>query len=533
MRAGRLLVVLAFAGVLGLPFLVRARGERGAQGNPGPGARGPAPRLVVVTPHVEQIRSEFSGAFARWHLREYGAEVAIDWRVPGGTSDIMKQLEAQYAAAFGAGRIGLAKGGAPRADPGTVGFDALLGGGTYEHGRLKRGIEVAGPGGARTRLPLSVPAGFGAAELEGWFGENRIGSQPLYDPDQHWLGTALSGFGIVYNRLVLAELGLAEPRAFDDLTDPRYLGMLALADPRQSGSVSTAYESILSTQGWDRGWRTLREMCGNARYFASASTRPPIDVSQGEAAAGLCIDFYGRGQAQTVMRPGETPGTSRVGYVDPRGAVYIDADPVSILLGGPNPELARRFVRFCLSEEGQALWQFRATGSADGRGNPRGPGGEAMGPVTHELRRMPARRVMYEKYLGAFIDPVNPFELASEVPPAGWRPGIALVMGAMGIDTADECRAAWAALARAREAPGFPPGALREMEGLFYAMPPHALADGRVLTLGPGTFAEISADLGGWKHQGRLARTRIAYTTFFRDNYRRVVELARAAPAGG
>src|SRR5690606_21922861 len=118
-----------------------------------------------------------------------------------------------------------------------------------------------------------------------------------------------------------------------------------------------------------------------------SSTRPPIDVSQGDAVAGLAIDFYGRGQAQEVMASGETAETSRVGYVDPEGAVYIDADPVSILRGGPNPELARAFVEFLLTDEAQALWQMRATAGADAAESdtPAGVNGAPMGPRAYEL----------------------------------------------------------------------------------------------------------------------------------------------------
>src|SRR6185369_4088714 len=134
---------------------------------------------------------------------------------------------------------------------------------------------------------------------------------------------------------VLRELGLPEPRAFGDLTDFRYFNMLALADGRLSGSITTAYDSILNKEGWKNGWKMLREMSANARYFASAAPKPPIDVSQGEAAAGLAIDFYGRTQSQAVLAPGQDPADSRVGYVDPKGATYIDADPVTILRGCP------------------------------------------------------------------------------------------------------------------------------------------------------------------------------------------------------
>lgn len=481
----RALVAVGLAVVLGVPFLVRRAEVAGDRA----GLEG-ARTLIVVTPHVEQIRSEFSWAFDRWHRRVHGEPAAIDWRAVGGTSEILLQLQAQYAAAASAGLISVGEDGRASAAPGTIGFDLMMGGGTYEHGRLKRGVTVR-VGERDLKFPMSAPAGFSQEQLDAWYGENRIGAQPLYDPEQYWLGTALSGFGIVYNRDVLRELGLPEPEQFRDLTDGRYAGMLALADPRQSGSVMTTYESILNKEGWEEGWRILRELCANARYFATSSVRPPVDVSQGDAAAGLAIDFYGRGQAQAVLREGQTAEECRVGYVDPKGAVYIDADPASILLGGPDSELARRFIEFCLTEEGQALWQMRAT-EREGKDNPRletGEGGEVMGPRRYELRRMPVRPVMYEKYAGYFVDKASPFEAAAELPQRGWRDSIGVMMGAFGIDTSEELREAWGVLREARADPAFPGDVLAEMEGAFYAMPQHRTRPG---ALTPGEIRSLS-----------------------------------------
>jgi ABC-type Fe3+ transport system substrate-binding protein len=460
----------------------------------------------------------------------HGTAVAIDWRTPGGTTEILKQLESQYAAAIKGGRYEL-RGSREKPEfymkPATIGFDAVFGGGTFDHGRLKTGVRasITAPDGkpAEVQCPMSTPASFEPAQLEAWFGKNIIGTQPLYDPDQYWTGVALSAFGIVYNRDVLKQLGLPEPRTFDDLTDARYAGWIALADPRQSGSIATSMDSILSNAGWERGWRVLREMCANTRYFTSASTKPPIDVSAGEAAAGLAIDFYGRGQSQAVALPGETPETSRVGYVDPAGSVYIDADPVSILRGGPHPELARRFIEFCLTEEGQALWQFHARDSAQGRDNPIGPDGERMGPREYELRRAPIRRVMYERYMPYFVDQSDPFKLASEVGSKGWRSAIGVMMGAFSIDIADEQRSAWRALNLARLDPAFSKETLSEMERLFYAWPETRMPDGTSLSFTPENCKAIIA---AWKKPGMMPEAKVAYTRFFSGHYARVLELA-------
>ncbi len=515
-------VLLAFVIVLAIPFLVRSPDTAGGESPD----IGPDGTLIVVTPHIEQIREEFGRAFARWHERVYGTPVVIDWRTPGGTSDIVRGLKAQFAAAAINGQFTLDGDGWACQD-GTIGYDVFFGGGSYEHGKVKQGVKVE-VGGEAVMIPMSVPAEIPTARLESLFGENRIGSQRLYDPDRFWIGTALSGFGIVYNRRVLEDLGLPEPTSFEDLTRPELSNLVALADPRQSGSVTTTYESILNNLGWDGGWRLLREMCANARYFASSSTRPPIDISQGEAAVGLAIDFYGRSQAQGVLAAGETAATGRVGYVDPAGAVYIDADPVSLMRGGPNPELAQRFVEFTLTVEAQVLWQLPSLASDAGAANPKDPADptRSFGPERYELRRMPVLRSSYDEYGGAFIDQANPFELAADLPRRGWRTGIAPLMTCFGIDSSTELRAAWSALSAARADERFPEDRLAEMESLFYAMPEHTLADGTTVLLSEASYGAVKADTEGWGDPLRGHLAMIAYTEFFKSNYRRVVSLA-------
>lgn len=527
----RVLLIVAMVVVLGVPLLLRpSASSRG-------GGEAASSTLIIVTPHVPQIRAEFEEAFSRWHEREFGSPVAISWRVPGGTSEILKVLEAHYRARAGA--FDFADPANPRAPAGTTDFDLMLGGGSFDHGRLKTQVRVArgnarnlppdfSPEAKDVALPMSEPAGFTREELDGWFGENKVGAARLYDPDQFWIGTALSGFGIVYNRDVLSRLELPEPQTFKDLTDPRYFGMIALSDPRQSGSVTTTIDAILSNAGWEEGWRILREIGANTRYYTNSSTKPPIDVSAGEAAAGLAIDFYGRGQAQSILLPGQDPSEGRVGYVDPRGATFIDADPVSVLRGGPNPELSRRFVRFCVTEEAQSLWQFWSERSGRGAQNPKGPDGQPMGPRVSELRRMPVRRVMYEKYMAHMIDQVDPFVIASDTKPAGWRSAIGIMMGAFAIDTAREQRAAWKMLLAARAAAekgAIEPAVLAEMEAAFYAFPKTEIK-GEMVAFTPETYAAVAAV---WRDAKRRPVVEMEYTRFFAERYNEVVALGRKA----
>jgi ABC-type Fe3+ transport system substrate-binding protein len=511
----RIALAVALAVVIATPVVLRPAGP--------PAARG-ARTLIVVTPHNEQIQREFAEAFVDWHLRTHGEAVSLVYSVPGGTSEIRRLLESRYAAAIEAGRP-------PGGDA-----DLLFGGGSFEHDQLKRGVLIREPGGGERWEPISAPVDFDPAWLEAVYGARTIGDVPLFDPDRHWFGSALSGFGIAFNRDVLDQVGADPPRTWADLGDPRLRGLVALVNPGQSGSVTTAFEGILKFRGWEEGWRILRRAAANARFFSGSSLKPPAEVSFGNAALGVCIDFYGRYQAEALERAGADP--RRIGYLDPPDVGTIDPDPISMLRGAPSPDLARRFIEFCLSDEGQALWQFRIADR----------GIDGLGPRHFQLRRLVVTKPMYVRYEGRMIDDVDPFAIAR---PAGdvhpdMRSFIPVLFAAMAIDRHAELRSAWSAIA---DHPAYPRGggivtaadvadpALREMIALFDAMPLVDGPDGAAYDL--ATTAHL-ADLkrgwlrGGWADAGLwspeaapASELRRRCGQFFGERYRRIVELAK------
>ncbi len=298
----KFVVIIVFLVLLGIPFAFRPRA---------PEIDTEIPTLVIMTPHNEQIRYEFERGFSKWHQAHYGTPARIAWSVPGGTSEIRKMLMAQFTSSLERGE-----------EPGGK-ADLVFGGGSYEHSALKRG--VAGQS-------ITAPLDFDQEWLDSTYGTNEIGGGQLYDRDHYWFGAALSAFGIVYNRDVLRQLELEDPTTWVDLAQADLQSWVALVNPAQSGSVTTAFEAILEREGWIRGWNILRRAAANARSIAASSLKVPTEVSQGDAAMGVCIDFFGRYEAQAVK---QSTGHDRVGYVDPAGKTLVDADPVSMLHNPP------------------------------------------------------------------------------------------------------------------------------------------------------------------------------------------------------
>ena len=57
--------------------------------------------LVIISPHNEAIRFEFTRAFEEYYRKTTGRSVHIDWRLPGGTTEIVRYLNSEFEASFG------------------------------------------------------------------------------------------------------------------------------------------------------------------------------------------------------------------------------------------------------------------------------------------------------------------------------------------------------------------------------------------------------------------------------------------------
>ena len=479
-----------------------------------------AATVIIVTPNNEQIRMEFAEGFARWHREKFGAPAQVIWNMPGGATEIRRMLEASTTASL---RDGSAPGGSA---------DLLFGGGSYDFEQLTKPIKVEVNGEVRSTTVL-IPIDFPQEWLNAVYGENSIAGRTLYDPDRVWFGTALSAFGIVYNAEMLQRMGVAYPTEWSALADPRLQDSVSLVNPAQSGSSASAMETILLREGWQRGWAILRRAAANARSIAAGGPRTPMDVSQGDAAEGLCIDFYGRYQQQAVA-DGGSPG--RVGYVDPVGKTAIDPDPIAMLRGAPHPETARRFIEFVLSPEGQRLWQY--------------PAGSPDGPRQYSLRRLPINRAVYANDMPRFVDKVDPWKLARVIsnPNPHVRSFVVPIFVAMSMENRSLLRTAWALIAAHPEYPrdgrmllasDATDPTLRAMLTAFDAMPVVPGPNGTTFDLADeSALAQVREGWmrGKWKDAGLWGANDVPTDVFrrilsdgFKANLQRVIAISRSS----
>jgi ABC-type Fe3+ transport system substrate-binding protein len=507
--------------------------------------------LIIITPHNEAIRYEFGRAFAAAHHQRTGESVQIDWRTPGGTSEITRYIAGEYIAAFQqywthqlrkpwSGEVERAFANA------RIKLAATSANDTIEQQARRAFLE------SNVSCRLDLFFGGGAFDFQSQAGAGylvdsgmvknhpelfndavipqSVSGEPFWDPADRWIGTVVSSFGICYNHAALRRLGIDHPPlAWSDLADPRYFRQIALANPTQSSSVNKSFEMVVQQQmqaaveeeapagrqsatsanpgalppgvarGWTRGLQLLMKIGANARYFTDASTKISLDVSTGEAAAGMTIDFYGRFQSENARR---ADGSHIMEYTNVAGGSSVGVDPIGIFRGAPHPELAREFIEFVFSSAGQKLWNWKP--------------GAPDGPAHYALRRLPILPSLYAPAWQPFrSDPeVNPYELAKTFTyHESWSGplfrSLAFIFRVMCIDAHDELSAAWKTLIAAE----FPPEATAVFSNVDVV--DYAAASGRIRdALGPNKIREVE-----------LARE---LSDHFRAQYRRAARLAAA-----
>lgn len=236
------------------------------------------------------------------------------------------------------------------------------------------GVDVLWSPALKTFPTLSGEGAFRPIGKAGAGVADKVGGMRLTDGKGTYAAFELAGYGFAVRPDYLKQHDLPTPRDWADLARPAFAGHVIMPVPSSTGFAPPMMEVMLQHDGWDKGWALLAEIAANAELQDSGGGVAMVnELAEGAKGIGMIIDFF--------VRSAEADGKP-VTFVYPEITAYVPAH-VAITAKAPHPKAAEDFVRFVLSDEGQALL------------------------MTPEVMRLPVRPSAYAK---APADFPRPFE---------------------------------------------------------------------------------------------------------------------------
>jgi iron(III) transport system substrate-binding protein len=271
--------------------LVPALAAAALLAGPGAGAAAPSGTLTVYTSQPSDQMTKVVEAFNKAH-----PAVKVEL-FRSGTTEVMNKLQAEFAA------------GRPQADVVLI-ADAVAMTQLKDDGRL-----MSYAGAPADKVPPS-----------------------LVDPDKTFFGTKLITTGIVYN----TNLVKAPPKSWKDLLARDAAAKTIMPHPLYSGAAVIHLGTMVQQPAF--GWAYYETLAKNGAIAGKGNGSVIEAVARGEKAYGIIIEYM----ALNAKEKG-----SPVNFVFPEEGVSAISQPVGILKATDNPEAAKAFVDWQLSEAAQ------------------------------------------------------------------------------------------------------------------------------------------------------------------------------------
>ena len=155
-----------------------------------------------------------------------------------------------------------------------------------------------------------------------------------------YVAQGISALGIVWN----TKSGTPEPRDWADLTGPGFKQAVTMPDPALSGASLDLLLGLQNAQG-EAAWKLFETLRDNGMTISGPNAQALTPVLQGAKAAVFgAVDYV----SYASVEKGES-----VKVIFPAGGTAIAPRPMMILKTARQPDEARKFVDYVLSEEGQ------------------------------------------------------------------------------------------------------------------------------------------------------------------------------------
>ncbi len=175
------------------------------------------------------------------------------------------------------------------------------------------------------------------------------------DPEGYWTGFYIGAIGFASNKDILKELGVEPPRSWDDLLKPEFKGRISMAYPYTSGTAYTILATTIAQMGEEKAFEWWKKFNKQIHHYNKSGSACVTQVGLGEVAVGIAF-------AHDIVKKGISKGypvvltfPTGVGRYPLQEGTGYEIGAMALIKGGPEPELAKKFIDWMLTVDAQNL----------------------------------------------------------------------------------------------------------------------------------------------------------------------------------
>ncbi|CAN7367375.1 ABC transporter substrate-binding protein [Bosea sp. LjRoot9] len=163
---------------------------------------------------------------------------------------------------------------------------------------------------------------------------------------QRSIGIYAGALGFGFNTQQIKSKGIAEPKCWADLLDPKLKDDVQVADPNSSGTAYNLLATMVQLMGEDKAFGYLKALHKNINQYTKSGAAPAKATSLGETAVGIvfihdAVVFAVQGDPIKPVAPCEGTG--------------YEIGSMSIVKGARNLDNAKKFYDWALTPAAQGL----------------------------------------------------------------------------------------------------------------------------------------------------------------------------------
>jgi len=160
------------------------------------------------------------------------------------------------------------------------------------------------------------------------------------------VGIYSGALGYAYNTKQLAAKGVAEPKCWADLLNPKLKDEVQVADPNSSGTAYTMLATLVQIMGEDKAFDYMKKLHANVNQYTKSGAAPAKATSLGETTVGIAflhdhVTMIVDGAPMKAVAPCEGTG--------------YEIGSMSIIKGAKNLDNAKKWYDWALTPEAQGL----------------------------------------------------------------------------------------------------------------------------------------------------------------------------------